>query len=146
MTLRTLINYGNNGIFLTTGNALAWFLSDSGSERLVALVDLYESYEAQKVAEATCTKFCRTFGVLSPFRLQIMKDVVRALERSSWQLRKTVAELVYNIFHGFAITLNEEGFGQALCPGKNGEPVARNAGCARLAMPELHGRPGSQRL
>ena len=82
------------------------------------------------MAEATCTKFCRAFAALSPFRLQIMKDVVRALERSSWQLRQTVTELVYNIFHGFAITLNEEGFGKARAQEKMANPSHE--------MPDVH--------
>ena len=110
--------------------ALARFLSDNESERLVALVDLYESYQAHKAAEATRTKFCRTFVARSPFQLQIMKDIVRALERSSWQLSKEVTELVYNIFHGFAITLNEEGFGKARAQEKTANQAHE--------MPDVH--------
>ncbi|CAE7739862.1 unnamed protein product, partial [Symbiodinium necroappetens] len=84
---------------------------------------------------ATCTKFRRAFAALSPFRLQIMKGVVRALERSSWQLRKTVTELVYNIFHGFAITLNEEGFGQGVLAASGYEEIAADTALPNIKWP-----------
>ena len=77
------------------------------------LVHLRDCFEAHQLASRTNTKWCKGFLKRSPFNFQVMKDLIRALEKSSWQLTKEILDWLAQIHASFGLTWNEEAFGKA---------------------------------
>ena len=85
-------------------------LLGSEEEQNQALVHLHQAYEASLEAARRPGKWCKGFSARSPFNLQIMKDIIAHLQRSQWQMTKSLSQFLREVFHGFGATWNEEGF------------------------------------
>ena len=88
----------------------------ASSDKAVAertLLHFKKCWEADKLARATNTKWCKGFVKRSPFQLTVLQDLIEALQRSDWSLTDEVVEWVRRLFSGFGATWNEEGFSKA---------------------------------
>lgn len=90
-------------------NKLAALLGTE-EEQHELLVYLYRAWQADKACKNSRQRWCKAFYQRSPFRLQIMVDVVEELQRADWRITKALIAWAHEAFGGFCTTINEEGF------------------------------------